>query len=272
MATITIHGDKFTGNARDWKDAKTEIVTAIANAGCTFVVDAGTTLFQLAGSGDHSDVGDDEIAKYFEEKEWPTQLLSIRSQITKTTLDTKCEEYQALSDQRKTKLRNWKIVEWFRQANTRVVKALRDHLLPKKAEKGGPKTAQLRQLFMTAQMTAIVDGEHTEINLETAEYIWTMPVVKLWADILALLEGKGRSGSSSFWSLMCNAVKSVNPKIKGHPGDFAIARNDLDNAWQSLRKMHEKEDDPVEALIDRLQAEQHLEMMRLLTAHPQEGP
>jgi hypothetical protein len=52
-------------------------------------------------------------------------------------------------------------------------------------------------------------------------------------------------------------------KIKGHPGDFAIARNDLDNTWQSLRKMYEKEDDPVEALIDRLQAEQHLEMMRL---------
>lgn len=70
---------------------------------------------------------------------------------------------------------------------------------------------------------------------------------------------------------MCNAVKRFNPKIKGHPGDFAIARNDLDNAWKSLRKMYEKEDDPVEALIDRLQAEQHLEMMRLLTAHPQEG-
>ena len=130
MATITIHGEKFTGNARDWKDAKTEIVTVIANAGCTFVVDAGTTLFQLAGSGDHRDVGDDEIAKYFEEKEWPTQLLSIRSQITKTTLDTKCEEYQAIRHQRKTKLRNWKIVEWFRQANTRVIKALRDHFLP----------------------------------------------------------------------------------------------------------------------------------------------
>ena len=59
-----------------------------------------------------------------------------------------------------------------------------------------------------------------------------------------------------------------HPKITGHPGDFAIARNDLDNAWQSLRKMYEKEDDPVEALIDRLQAEQHLEIMRLLTTHP----
>jgi hypothetical protein len=156
-------------------------------------MDAGTTLSQLAGSGDHSDVGDDEIAKHFEEKEWPTQLLSIRSQITKTTLDTKCEEYQALSDQKKTKLRNWKIVEWFRKANTRVIKALRDHLLPKKTEKGGPKTAQLRQLFMTAQMMAIVDGEHTEINLETAECIWKMPVVKLWADILALFEGRDYS-------------------------------------------------------------------------------
>jgi hypothetical protein len=58
MVTITIHGEKFTGNPCDWKDAKTEIGTAIANAGCTFVMDAGTTLFQLDGSGDHSDVGD----------------------------------------------------------------------------------------------------------------------------------------------------------------------------------------------------------------------
>jgi hypothetical protein len=39
-----------------------------------------------------------------------------------------------------------------------------------------------------------------------------------------------------------------HPKITGHPGDFAIARNDLDNAWQSLRKMYEKEDDPVVCL------------------------
>jgi hypothetical protein len=63
-----------------------------------------------------------------------------------------------------------------------------------------------------------------------------MPVVQLWADILALFEGKGRSGSSSFWSMMCAAVKSVNPKIKGHPGDFAVARNDLQQAWQGLLK------------------------------------
>ena len=190
--------------------------------------------------------------------------MSIRIQITKTTLDTKCEEYQALDDEKNAKFRNWKIVEWFRQTNTRVIKDLRDHLLPKKAEKGGSKTAQLRQLFMTAQMTVIVDKENTDINLDTVERIWTMPVVMMWADILALFEDKGgRSGSSSFWKLMCTAVKSVNPKIKGHHGDFAIDRNDLDNAWQRLRRMYEKEDDPVEALIDRFQAEQYLEMMRL---------
>ena len=35
--------------------------------------------------------------------------------------------------------------------------------------------------------------------------------------------------------------------------------------------MYGKEDDPVEVLIDRLRAEKHLEMMRLLAAHPQEG-
>ncbi len=47
MAAIVIHREKFTGNSRDWKDAKTEIVTAIANDGCTFVMDAGSTLFSL---------------------------------------------------------------------------------------------------------------------------------------------------------------------------------------------------------------------------------
>jgi hypothetical protein len=104
-----------------------------------------------------------------------------------------------------------------------------------------------------------------------AEHIWDMPVVKLWADILVLFEGKGRSRSTSFWSMMCAAVKSVNPKIKGHSGDFAVARNDFQHAWQGHLKMYQDEKSPLEALIDRLQAEQHLEMMQLLAVYPQEG-
>jgi len=46
---------------------------------------------------------------------------------------------------------------------------------------------------MTSQMTCIINGENEKIDLETAEQIWDMPVVRLWADILALFEGKGRS-------------------------------------------------------------------------------
>ena len=120
-------------------------------------------------------------------------------------------------------------------------------------------------------MTSVINGENEKIDLETAEQFWDMPVVQLWADILTLFEGKGRSSSSSFWSMMCGAVKSVNPKIKGHPGDFAVAHNDLQQAWHGLLKMYQDENKPLEALIDRLQAEQHLEMMRLMAAHPQEG-
>jgi hypothetical protein len=104
-----------------------------------------------------------------------------------------------------TEFWDWKVTEWFRQSNSRVIKALRDHLLPKK-EKVGPKASQLRQLFMTSQITSIINGDHEEIDLEEANRIWDMPVVKLWADILTLFEGKGRSGSSGFWSLMCAAV------------------------------------------------------------------
>jgi hypothetical protein len=174
-----------------------------------------------------------------------TQLRSIRSQVTKSTLDAKYEEYQKLRDDKKTELRDWKVIEWFRQSNSRVIKALRDHLLPKK-EKGGPKSAQLRQLFMTSQVTSIIYRENEKIDLETAEQIWDMPVVQFWANILTLFEGKGRSGSSRFWSMICAAVKNVNPKIKGHPGDFAVARNDLQQAWHGLLKMYQDENKPLE--------------------------
>jgi hypothetical protein len=58
---------------------------------------------------------------------WPTQLRSIRSQVTKSTLDVKCEKYQSLSDDQNLNLRNYKVVEWFRRNNSRVVKAIRDH-------------------------------------------------------------------------------------------------------------------------------------------------
>ena len=46
---------------------------------------------------------------------------------------------------------------------------------------------------MTSQMTSVINGEHEDIDLYMASQIWDMPVVKLWADILALFEGKGRS-------------------------------------------------------------------------------
>jgi hypothetical protein len=53
-----------------------------------------------------------------------------------------------------------------------------------------------------------------------------MPVVQLWED-----------------------VKSVSPKIKGQPGDFAVARNDLQQAWHGLLKMSKDENKPHEALV-----------------------
>ena len=157
----------------------------------------------------------------------PTQIRLIRSLVTKITLDAKCEQYQSLTDDEKADLRDYKVVEWFRRSNSRVVKALSQNFCQRNKKKGGPKTGQIRQLFMTAQMTSIINGDNEEIDLETADKIWYMSVVKLWEDILALFEGKGRSGSSSFWSLMCDDIKSVNPNDKAKVGDFALARNEL---------------------------------------------
>jgi hypothetical protein len=85
----------------------------------------------------HDHIEDAELEDHFEKKSWKTQLRAIRSQVTKTTLDTKCEEYQTLTDQEKTQFRywkvterfqtltdqeetqfrNWKVTEWFRQSN-----------------------------------------------------------------------------------------------------------------------------------------------------------
>jgi hypothetical protein len=62
---------------------------------------------------------------------------------------------------------------------------------------------------MTSQMTSIINGEHENIDLDMAEKIWEMSVVKLWADILALFEGKGQSGSSSFWSMMWHRMRGM---------------------------------------------------------------
>jgi hypothetical protein len=90
----------------------------------------GTVLFHFAGSGNHDHIDDSDL----EEHMWLTQLRSIRSQVTKSTVDDKCEEYQKFTHDEKTELRDWKvlstIIEWFRQNNSRVVKALLDHLLP----------------------------------------------------------------------------------------------------------------------------------------------
>lgn len=272
MTSITIAGPKFSGKPGDWPETKTEIVDAFNSAGAGFVNAMGEQLFKYAGSGDYSVWEEAGLKKHFKEKNWPIQLISLRSEITKRTLDVKSEEYTGLSDDDKKELRDFKVLEWFQAANRACIKALKDHLVPKK-DKGGPQAVQLRQIFMTSAVTDIINGDG-KVELKTAEEIWKFPAVTIYADLLALFEGKGRSGTSSFWSIMTAAIKSVNPRIKGNPGDstaYTVARGELQTAWQALKKMYEDEDDPLEALIDRLQAEQHLEMMRLLVSHPAEG-
>jgi hypothetical protein len=47
--------------------------------------------FHFAWSGDHDHIKEADLEEHFKKKFWPTQLLSIRSQITKSTLDSKCQ-------------------------------------------------------------------------------------------------------------------------------------------------------------------------------------
>ena len=102
LAGITvIGGEKFSGKPSDWPETKTEIIAWLEANGYSYISKTGTTLFHFAGSGDHDHLGDDDLQEHYVSKMWPTQLRSIRSQVTKSTLDVKCEEYQSLTDDEK---------------------------------------------------------------------------------------------------------------------------------------------------------------------------
>ena len=102
IGAMVIGGDKFSGKPSDWADVKTEIVSAIEITCYSYITKMGAHLFSAAGSGDHGHVEDGDLEKHFKKQMWPTQLRSIRSQVTKSTLDAKCEEYQKLTDDEKT--------------------------------------------------------------------------------------------------------------------------------------------------------------------------
>jgi hypothetical protein len=101
-----IGGDQFSGKSGDWADAKTKIVSTIANAVFSYITDMGAALFRYAGSGNHDHIEDTDLEEHFKKKFWPTQLRSIRSQITKSTLDVKCKEDQSLTADEKSQLRD----------------------------------------------------------------------------------------------------------------------------------------------------------------------
>jgi len=128
MAGITgIGGEKFSGKPGDWTETKTKIIECLETSGYSYIAKTGTILFHFAGSGDHDHLEDSDLERHYASKIWPTQLRSIGSHVTKSTLDVKCEECQSLSDGEKADLRGYKVVEWFCRSNSRVVKALRDH-------------------------------------------------------------------------------------------------------------------------------------------------
>ena len=81
----------------------------------------GEQLFKYAGSGDHSEWKEEGLKKHFKDKNWPIRLISLRSEITKKTLDAKSEEYIALSDDKKQDLRDFKVTEWLNQGDDDVV-------------------------------------------------------------------------------------------------------------------------------------------------------
>ena len=118
MTSITIAGPKFSGKPGDWPETKTEIVDAFNNAGFNFVTSMGELLFKYAGSGDHSDWKEEGLKNHFREKKWPIRLVSLRSEITKRTLDTKSEEYTALPDDEKKELRDFKVTESAQKSGT----------------------------------------------------------------------------------------------------------------------------------------------------------
>ena len=96
----------------DWADIKTESVPEIEGAGYSCITKMGVMLFHFAGSGNHDHIDDFALEEHFK-KQMQTQLCSIWFQVTKSTLDAKCEKYQKITDDVETELCDWlKVIEF----------------------------------------------------------------------------------------------------------------------------------------------------------------
>ena len=82
MAGITgIGGEKFSDKPGDLPETKMEIIGWFEASGYSYIAKTGTILFHFAGSGDHDHLEDGDLDGHYASKMWPTQLLSIRSQV-----------------------------------------------------------------------------------------------------------------------------------------------------------------------------------------------
>ena len=260
----TISGT-FTGNTKDWSAAYTNIVATADAHGWAWIIKMGKQLFNLAGHGSikDADITDDQAESHFNKgySAWRQEMSVMKQEICKKHIDTRSGVYTQLEDTEKKELREYIIFREFCNAQKKALRSLKAFLTSTTAKKGA-RGSELTAILSTPTVREIIDGDFTRIRKDDITQVWHTPAVTKFADILELLEGKGRSGAGSFWSSMQESIRSVNPMKKGTPATFTDADTELKETWQILAKQYK---DDVEGLVRRLQAEQRMHMFHLLS-------
>ena len=275
MQDLSFGTKTFSGLPKDWQEAKPLICRVAKRAGISFLLEAGNILFKAHGELDSNALHDeDAMLGFFDDKGWNKTLMCVKMQVSKKTIDHKNAYYETLTDEEKQELEenNWRT--HFQDANSVLLNGLRKYMGVTKTTKAsnarGNNNAQIRAILHTDEILRIINDDWGESGFDDGtpiyDYPWENPAVKVWCKLLDLFEGKGKTGTNSYYSTMRATVGSVNPS-RNNAADFVHAKAELESIFATLKTQYAGD---VDGLCDRLLSEQLIEMYELLTRKEEE--
>ena len=275
MQDLSFGTEPFSGLPKDWPEGKATVCRVAKRAGISFLLEAGNILFKAHGELDSNALHDeDAMLGFFDDKGWNKTLMCVKMQVSKKTIDHKNAYYETLTDEEKQELEenNWRT--HFQDANSVLLDGLRKYMGVTKTTKAsnarGNNNAQIRAILHTDEILRIINDDWGESGFDDGtpiyDYPWENPAVKVWCKLLDLFEGKGKTGTNSYYSTMRATVGSVNPS-RNNAADFVHAKAELESIFATLKTQYAGD---VDGLCDRLLSEQLIEMYELLTRKEEE--
>ena len=230
----------FTGRTKDWPTAYPDIVAAADANDWAWIIKMGRGLFNLAGHGSIRDAGisEQDAEDHFKKKlSWHQELLLLKQKFIKKCIDSRSDHWTTLEAKDKQDLQDYIVLQQFREDQKRALRSLKAYLTSAAAKKG-ERGSELTALLSSTTTTEIINGEFDTIKPEYMAKVWHAPAVVKFADLLELLEGKGRTGSGSFWSSMQEPIRHVHPERKGPKVTYTEADSELKDIWAILVKQY----------------------------------